>query len=259
MVERDDRIGALLDALGLELDVAEGAELLEPVVDALLEGPPWPRLSQEGARAAEALLGEDDEFRAALKRELASARELYPEDVELALRELERPVAENAVLHALVYRAAEELLRRANENREQVAALESALAGAPPERYRELALSLAGTGFLAVPLEPEEVDEALAGLVEGLPPSVEELPDELVRRLPALAGSLATDDRRRELRAAIARIGEAAEEEFPLAAAALRALAGEPLPDDPAADELWAEFARQVVAQEFEDLLAADV
>lgn len=259
MAERDDRIGALLDALGLELDVAGAADLLEPVVGALLEGPPWPRLSQEGARAAEALLGEDDEFRAGLKRELSSARELYPEDVELALAELDRPIAENTVLHALVYRAAAELLRRANQNRGQVAALESALSGAPLERHRELTLSLARTGFLAVPLEPEEVDEALAGLVEGLPPSVEELPDELVRRLPALASSLATEERRRELRAAIARIGETAEEEFPLAAAALRALAGEPLPDDPAADELWLEFARHVAAQELEDLLAAEI
>lgn len=258
MAERDDRIGALLDALGLELDVAEAADLLEPVVGALLEGPPWPRLSEEGARAVEALLGEGEDIRAALRRELSSARDVHPQDVELALRELERPTAENAVLLALVYRAAAELLRRANENREQVAALESALSEAPRERHRELALAFAPTGIPAVSLGPEEVDEAIARLVEGLPPSVEELSDELARRLPALARSLANDDRRRELRAAILRIGETADEDFPLAAAVLRTLAEEPLPDDAGSDELWLAFVRQVAAQELE-LVIADI
>lgn len=258
MAEGDDQIHELLDALGLDLDPVGAAPLLGPVVEALLDGPPWPRLQRAGAEAAKTLWEGDDELAAALEREISSLREEYPDATEVALRELEQPPGENPVALALVYRAATALLRRANENRERVEALEKALSEAPSRDHRRLALPLARSAVLAVAVGPEEADEAAARFVEGLPTSLAEIPKALERRTAAVARLLATDERRRALREALEELGSISAEDFPLASEALRSLSAEPIPKDPARDEVWTSFALGLVEEQIDGLLVAD-
>lgn len=176
----------------------------------------------------------------------------------MALRELEQPPGENPVALALVYRAATALLRRANENRERVEALEKALSEAPSRDHRRLALPLARSAVLAVAVGPEEADEAAARFVEGLPTSLAEIPKALERRTAAVARLLATDERRRALREALEELGSISAEDFPLASEALRSLSAEPIPKDPARDEVWTSFALGLVEEQIDGLLVAD-
>lgn len=58
------------------------------------------------------------------------------------------------------------------------------------------------------------------------------------------------------MRAALAELAELSAEEFPLASLALRELLAEPVPDDPAKDELWVNLVVGLAHEQLEDALA---
>lgn len=58
------------------------------------------------------------------------------------------------------------------------------------------------------------------------------------------------------MRAALGELAELSAEEFPLASLALRELLAEPVPDDPAKDELWVNLVVGLAHEQLEDALA---
>lgn len=76
------------------------------------------------------------------------------------------------------------------------------------------------------------------------------------RAIAELARSLATDERRRAVRAALAELAELSAEEFPLASLALRELLAEPVPEDPVKDQLWVNLVVGLADEQLEDALA---
>ena len=75
------------------------------------------------------------------------------------------------------------------------------------------------------------------------------------RATARLASSLATDERRRVVRASLAELAELSAEEFPLASLALRELLAEPVPDDPVKDELWVNLVVGLAHEQLDDAL----
>lgn len=106
--------------------------------------------------------------------------ELLP-TLDAALAELERPPRLNHVAHALVWRAALELMTRADRNYERMAELEQALAAAPPAAHRRLALPVAAAATLAADVGDEEAAQAIARFVVSLPHDPAAVPDALER------------------------------------------------------------------------------
>jgi hypothetical protein len=70
-----------------------------------------------------------------------------------------------------------------------------------------------------------------------------------------LASALATDERRRSVRAALGELAELSAEDFPLASSALQDLLAEPVPDAPAKDELWVSLVVDLAQEQLEDAL----
>ena len=64
---------------------------------------------------------------------------------------------------------------------------------------------------------------------------------------------VATNERRRRLRAAVSDLAEAADDGSPLVARALREIVAEPVPEDPAEDELWVHAAAAAVRRALAD------
>lgn len=239
----DDALGELLDGLAIGLELNSVAQAIEPLLDGLMEGAPKAALEQAAADAAEAVWS--DELEAELAQELEGFREqVLEEDPELvptidaARAELARAPRQNQVAHALVWRAALELVRRANRNYDRMAELEQALADAPPAAHRRLTLSVAAAASLAADVGDLEAAKAIAHFVFSLPPDPQAAPKKFDRATARLARTLATDERRRNVRASLAELARGSADEFPLATAALERLLAEPVPKDPAKDDL---------------------
>jgi len=256
----DDALAELLDGLGVGLDLNFVAPRIEPLLDALIRDAPKAVLERTAADAAESVWS--GELRSELAEELWEFREqVLDEDAELVptidatLSELERPPRRNRVVHALVWRAALELVTCANRNYKRMAELEEELAGAPPAAHRSLTVRVAEDAVLAADVGGEEAAEAIARFVVGLPPNSEAAPKQLDRATARLARSLATDERRRTARASLATLAHNSAGEFPLASGALERLLAEPIPEDPAKDDLWVSLviglAREQLARAF--------
>jgi hypothetical protein len=220
--------------------VAAAAPELEPLIELLATDLESPALDRTLGDAAAGLW--DDDVAAVLAGELEAVRQEAADRIALvavALYELVRPPSANLFARALAIRAATTLLTRANRNREQVEEVEHVLADTPPEEHRAHVLPLARAALLGVEIPPDEADEAVTRFVESFPEDWEDLPAAADQSAHWLARTLATDERRAGMRAALAELRDTAAEDYPLTADALAALLEEPQPDDPADDDLW--------------------
>jgi hypothetical protein len=120
-----------------------------------------------------------------------------------------------------------------------VALLEDELTRAAPEEHRSRALSVAAAAIPVVEFDPEEVEEAVTRFLRE-------------ESQAWLARILATDERRRAMRRALGRLADAGSEEFPLATAAITHLLAEPMPADPAEDDLWVSLVVGLAQQQLE-------
>ena len=245
----DDALAELLDDLGVELDLAAVASDLEPLVHALV-GSSNAKITKAAAKAAEAVW--DDDVRDELAEELAQLRAAALERLETidaAVRELEQPASRNEVARALAFHAAVELISHANRNYDRLAELETRLADASPDDRRPLALPLAVAAATAVAIPADEADEASAKFIESFPREWQKQPQGAQRAAHWLARTLDRDERRQRMREALARLAQTGDEEFPRATAALDELLGEPVPEDPADDDLWVNLCVGVVQE----------
>lgn len=252
MGELDDVFSELLDDLGVELEPNDVAPDIVPLAHALAEGAAARKIDKAAGEAAESVWNEE------ARSELAEGLQVLRDEtsarisaIDEALSELERPARENRIALALVYRAAADLLSRANQNFERMAELEERLSDAPPEEHRALVLPIASAAIPAARIPPDEADEAAARFIESFPADWQELPAAANQAAHWLGRTLATDERRAAMRAALSELANASgEEEFPLAASTLRVLLADPVPDDPAEDDLWVNLAVGVVQEQ---------
>lgn len=227
----DANLERILDELGVSLDIAATGNALAPLVDRLAQGAPREETEATAARiAAEAW---DAELASTVRRRLAALREEYRERIaaiDAVAQELSRPTEENAVALGLVVRAAVALWARARKSYAVVSVLEDELEETPPADHRARALTIASATIPLLSLPDDEVAAAVSRFLDD-------------RDAAWLARTLATDDRRLAMRRAVAKLADAAGDEFPLAVGALRALLDEETPRDPAEDDLWVTLA----------------
>lgn len=254
----DDTLGQLLDEIEIGLELNSAGPIVAPLVQALMDGTHAEALSESAAAAVEALW--DAELEQEVRAEFEAFRRTAVRDrsplvpaIDDALAQLAQPARSNHVAHALVWRAALKLLRRANRNHERVAELEHALEHETRlDRRRRLTLPIASAASLAAGIGDEESAKAIATYAFAMSGRGRRSRD---RATAQLARSLATDDRRQNMRASLAELAELASEDFPLAAAALKELLAEPMPDDPARDELWVDLVVGMAREQLEDAL----
>ena len=258
----DDTLGELLDEVEISLELNSAGPVVAPLVQALIDGAPAESLRDAAGEAVETLWDANleqevrAEFEAFRGIAIRERNPLVPA-VDDALTELAQPTQSNHVAHALVWRAALKLLRRANRNHERVAQLERALEhGTRPDRRRRLTLPIAAAASLAADIGDEEGAKAIAAYAFGMSARGRRARERATARL---AGSLATDARRRDMRASLAELAQLSAEEFPLASAALSELLAEPVPDDPVQDELWVSLVVGMAHEQLEDALVEEV
>lgn len=233
---------------------------MEQLLDALTRAEPQAVVRQAAEDAVERLWDSDLEHEVRGELEAFQAR-AGPDDAHLmpvissAQAELRASARENGVAHALVWRAAAKLLRRANRNYERMAALERALERAPRTRHRRLALPIAATATLAADIGDEEAAVAIAEYAVSMSAGRRPSRRQRDRATDRLASALATDERRRSVRAALGELAELSAEDFPLASMALRDLLAEPVPDAPARDELWVSLVVGLAQEQLADAL----
>jgi hypothetical protein len=256
----DDALGDLLDEIGVGLDLNSAGPAIEPLLAALIGGEPPSALHAAAVEAVEALW--DAELEREIRTELEAFRaEVVGEEPELvsridgALRGLVEPSGDNQVAHVLVWRAAAQLLRRANRNHERVAELERALERAPRTKHRRLALPIVGVASLAADVGDEEAAKAVAEYAFTLSTSGRPSRKHHDRAAARMAERLATDERRESVRASLAELAELSADEFPLASSALQELLGEPFPHDPVKDEIWINLVVGLAHEQLDDAL----
>lgn len=210
---------------------------IDAVVDAIAAERRPATIAKASRTAAAAVWG--DGLRAAVEAELesleAEAREALAR-IEAARGELTRPVADNRLAAALVAELTLCILDDVAEFGITMELLDEQLHEAGPEDRRSIALRAAAE-LAPADVPVEERNGAAAGLVApNVDPRSPQFAQAIVR---ALARTLATDARRRELRTTLADACDGVRGEVPALAAAVDELLGEPMPDDPANDDLW--------------------
>jgi hypothetical protein len=255
----DDTLNELLDELGIWLDLGTVAGEIEPLLEALVARAPKQTLAQAAAEAVEAVWS--DELEVELVTEFEDFRNQVIEDaalelvpsIDFALADLRNAPRESHVVHALVWRAAAEMLRRANRNYDLMQHLEESLLQAPRAEHRRLAVAVAAAAVPESDIGFREALDAIEPVVSAsLDSNSDPTPEETQRTIAGVARTLGTDARRRKLRASLAELAKAATSDFPTASAEVQRLVSEPMPDDSAKDDLWvrfvAEFARDLVS-----------
>jgi len=257
----DDALGELLDELEIGLELNSAGPAIEPLLDALIAAAPPAALQRAGGDAAEALW--DAHLARDVRAELLAFRDDAVRDharlvptIDNALAELERPARNNQVAHALVWRAATKLLRRANRNHERIAELEHALEHTSTAwERRRLTLPIASTASLCADFGDEEAAKAVAAYAFSMSTSRRRSRRQGDRAAADLASALATDERRRVVRSALAELAQLSADEFPVASLVLRELLAEPIPADPAEDEIWVSLVVGMAHEQLEDAL----
>ena len=257
----DDALGELFDELEIGLELNSAGPAIEPLLDALIGAAPDAALRQAAEDAVEALW--DADLEREVRAELEDFREHAVQEntrlvatIDSALAELRAPARQNHVAHALVWRAATKLIRRANRNHEQMAELERTLEHAPQTRRGGLTLPIVATASLAADIGDEEAAKAVAAYAFSVTAGRRRSRKQRDQAAARLARSLATDERRRAARASLTELAELSTEEFPLASLTLRELLAEPVPDDPASDELWVNLVVGMAHEQLDDALA---
>ena len=259
----DDALGEVLDYLGVDLTATDAlVATLHPLVAGALGGTSIAEMQRTANEAVAEIWS--DELAAELRAELTGLwrEDDHDDDFEdtmaAALSEFDRPPAENRLAHALVWRAVADLIERVQRNQDRVAELEDALAETPRAQHRAMALRLAPLALPAVAIDDEAAAEAIAETLGDVAfdPGAREADfrtsgAEFIR-------ALATDERRADMRRSLAGLAEVCADDFPRAAAALRELVAEPVPDDPADDELWAHLVTCYVNEQLDAAMADD-
>ena len=236
----DVSLDAVLDDLGIALDVGAGGVALAVVTERLTTGASREAIEEAAAAAARAVW--TAERTAEVREGLQRLRAQYAarlEALDRAEAALAEPPGNNAVALALVARAAVELWARARKSYDQIALLEDELSRAAPSEHRARALSVAPAVIPVLELDPAEVERTVSRFLE-------------TEGRDWLARQLATDERRRGMRRALGRLADAGDEEFPLATAATTQLLAEPMPRDPAEDELWVSLVVGLAQQQLD-------
>lgn len=254
----DDTLRELLDEIEIGLELNSAGPVVAPLVQALIDGTHVEALGEAAGVAVEALW--DSELEQEVRAEFegfrhAAVRERSPlvAAVDDTLAELAQPARSNRVAHALVWRATLMLVRRANRNRERVAQLERTLERETrADQRRRLTLPIASAASLAADIGDEESAKAIATYAFAISAYGRRSRE---RATAELARSLATDERRQDMRASLDELAELAAEDYPLVSAALRDLLAEPVPDDPARDELWVNLVVGMAREQLEDAL----
>ena len=118
---------------------------------------------------------------------------------------------------------------------------------------------MAQAATLAADIGDEEGARAIARFAVDLPQAPPAGRKRFKQARARLARTLATDERRRDTRAALTELVALSTEELPNAAAALERLVAEPIPKDPAKDDLWVSvvvgLAEEQLAEAFGDEL----
>jgi hypothetical protein len=211
------------------------AELLSPLVDAMLVWAEDDALACIATPIAEVMW--DHELRQDLETALVESAEASPH-VRKRLRKARKDLAagprRSLLARAFLTQAAYELAFDEQEPIHCLLCVEEMLAASPPSDRRALALRVARIARRAAAVPEAELRAAVATATF------------VIERGDA-AVALATDERRRAVRAWLQRIAELGSTSVPTLAAQLRALVAEPFP--PAADdELWHETVAGLIS-----------
>lgn len=213
----------------LALEPGDDLPALREVADALLVWADEGQVDELAARAVGAIWS--DELEAAIRDGLARVSAFgdeWPAAVERATEAFERDPRGSAVTIAVVEHVAMQLGSRDTPHPLFcLCCIDEFVASAPPPERRELALEVATLACRDANVPGEEIGAALAACTPG---------------------ALATDERRRAVRARLGRLAELGRTSIPALAAELEAIAREPLPDVPAADDVWEVVVRTLLA-----------
>ena len=218
-------------AIGLELDT-EARPALDELVDAMLMWAHGPESDEVTARAVDALWSRELETLIAdgLTRVASLGQEWTPA-ADAAAAEFARDPLGAPVTKAVVQQVAWELGQDDGPFLFCLCCIEEGLAFAPvaSEERRRMAIEAAVLAVRNAEASGAEVAEALAANAPG---------------------RLATDDRRRAVRARLGRLGCLGRTSLPALAAELERIAAEPLPADPATDDVWEVVAHALLAEQ---------
>lgn len=214
----------------LALEPGDDLPALREVADALLVWADEAAVDELAAQAMDAVWS--DELEAAIRDGLARVAAFgdeWPAAVEGATAAFDRDPRGSPVTLAVVEHLAMQV-----GSRDQphplfcLCCIDEAVAAAPPEERRGLALEVATLACRDANVPAEEVSSALAACTPS---------------------ALATDERRRAVRTRLGRLAGLGARSVPALAAQLEAIAVEPLPDDPAADDVWEVVVRTLLAR----------
>jgi hypothetical protein len=220
-------------SIGLQVDPETDREVLDELADAMLV---WAQEEADRLAGDAAAALWDDELARSIRDGLKRVRQAGPEwrtAAEGALDELDLLGCRSEIAREVAAHLALQLSHLDDPWTVCICCVDEGLAEAPPERRRELACQVAHLTRRNAGIPDEEVRAALIGA-----------------RFQSPVRSLATDERRRAVRARLARIGRLARTSMPLLAAELEAIGAEELPERPEHDDAWAELCQVLVRKE---------
>ncbi len=213
----------------LALEPGDDLPALREVADALLVWADEAAVDELAAQAVDEAWS--DELEAAIRDGLARVAafgEEWPAAVDRATAAFDRDPRGSPVTLAVVEHLAMELGSRDKPHPLFcLCCIDEFVAAAPPEERRALALEAATLARRDANVPAEEIAAALAACTPS---------------------ALATDERRRAVRARLARLAALGRSSVPALAAQLEAIAAEPLPEDAAADDVWEVVVRTLLA-----------
>jgi hypothetical protein len=216
-------------AIGLDAD-PDARPALDELVDAMLMWAHGPETDEATARAVDALWSRELETQIAdgLSR-VGQVGDEWTPAADAAAAEFARDPLGAAVTRAVVQQLAWGLGQDDGPFLFCLCCIEDGLTFAPvtSEERRRRAVAAAILAVRNVEVSEAEVAEALAA---------------------SAPGRLATDERRRAVRARLGRLGRLGRTSLPALAAELEQIAAEPLPADPAADDVWEVVAHALLA-----------
>jgi hypothetical protein len=237
-----DNLTAWCLAMALELDVglADPGPAYGELGDALLVWAGDEEIEALSARVLDLVWSPElDEAIGGSLRRLGDGARHWRRDVVLALDDLGRRGRASEIAHAVIQRLALEDAQADHDPLVCLCCIEERLEGKPPGERRSVVLAAAAVACRDAAVPEAEVREALRGSVV---PSVSGGDARFARRL-------GTDGRRVAVRARMGRLARLGRESMPALSLELEAILAEPVPDDPAHDELWREVCRALVRQ----------
>ncbi len=232
-------------ALELDVDLHEPGPAYGELGDALLVWAADDEIEALSARVLDVVWCPELEeaVRRPLRR-LGDGARHWRRDVLLALDDLGRRGRASEIAHAVVQRLALEDAQADHDPLVCLCCIEERLDDKPPGERRSVVLAAAALACRDAAVPEAEVREALRGSVV---PVLNGGDARFVRRL-------GLEERRLAVRARMGRLARLGRESMPALSLELEAILAEPMPDDPAHDELWREVCRALVQELGPDL-----